>query len=99
MRALGLLQVGIAENLEAQNTGFNRIEIALTPVLTQRFGPKEAPVGGSQAGHPDTIFEGEGAFYGPELEYVLRDAIGRDWQCGTLRVDFNLPEDSPQSTW
>ncbi|MEM1273446.1 MAG: threonine--tRNA ligase [Pseudomonadota bacterium] len=39
-----------------------------------------------------TIFEGEGAFYGPKLEYVLRDAIGRDWQCGTLQVDFNLPE-------
>ncbi|MEJ8574526.1 threonine--tRNA ligase [Microbaculum marinum] len=35
---------------------------------------------------------GEGAFYGPKLEYVLRDAIGRDWQCGTLQVDFNLPE-------
>ncbi|MEL6479084.1 MAG: threonine--tRNA ligase [Pseudomonadota bacterium] len=39
-----------------------------------------------------TIFAGEGAFYGPKLEYVLRDAIGRDWQCGTLQVDFNLPE-------
>ncbi len=39
-----------------------------------------------------TIFEGEGAFYGPKLEYVLRDAIGRDWQCGTLQVDYNLPE-------
>jgi threonyl-tRNA synthetase len=34
---------------------------------------------------------GEGAFYGPKFEYVLRDAIGRDWQCGTLQVDFNLP--------
>jgi threonyl-tRNA synthetase len=34
---------------------------------------------------------GEGAFYGPKLEFVLRDAIGRDWQCGTLQVDFNLP--------
>lgn len=38
-----------------------------------------------------TINEGEGAFYGPKLEYVLRDAIGRNWQCGTLQVDFNLP--------
>lgn len=45
-----------------------------------------------QSGHPYTTFEGEGAFYGPKLEYVLRDAIGRDWQCGTLQVDFNLPE-------
>ncbi|MGD1882818.1 MAG: threonine--tRNA ligase [Paracoccaceae bacterium] len=44
------------------------------------------------AGLAYTIFEGEGAFYGPKLEYVLRDAIGRDWQCGTLQVDFNLPE-------
>jgi threonyl-tRNA synthetase len=35
---------------------------------------------------------GEGAFYGPKLEFVLRDAIGRDWQCGTLQVDFNLPD-------
>lgn len=35
---------------------------------------------------------GEGAFYGPKLEFVLRDAIGRDWQCGTLQVDMNLPE-------
>ncbi|MDI6748145.1 MAG: threonine--tRNA ligase, partial [Rhodocyclaceae bacterium] len=38
------------------------------------------------------IFPGEGAFYGPKLEFVLRDAIGRDWQCGTLQVDMNLPE-------
>jgi threonyl-tRNA synthetase len=35
---------------------------------------------------------GEGTFYGPKFEYVLRDAIGRDWQCGTTQVDFNLPE-------
>jgi threonyl-tRNA synthetase len=39
-----------------------------------------------------TINPGEGAFYGPKFEYVLRDAIGRDWQCGTTQVDFNLPE-------
>jgi threonyl-tRNA synthetase len=38
-----------------------------------------------------TLNPGEGAFYGPKLEFVLRDAIGRDWQCGTLQVDFNLP--------
>lgn len=37
------------------------------------------------------INQGEGAFYGPKLEFVLRDAIGRDWQCGTLQVDMNLP--------
>ena len=38
------------------------------------------------------INEGEGTFYGPKFEYTLRDAIGRDWQCGTTQVDFNLPE-------
>ena len=38
------------------------------------------------------LFPGEGAFYGPKLEFVLRDAIRRDWQCGTLQVDMNLPE-------
>ena len=44
------------------------------------------------AGLEYTLNPGEGAFYGPKLEFVLRDAIGRDWQCGTLQVDFNLPE-------
>ena len=39
-----------------------------------------------------TINKGEGAFYGPKIEFVLRDAIGRDWQCGTLQVDLNLPQ-------
>src|SRR5205814_241372 len=38
-----------------------------------------------------TLNPGEGAFYGPKLEFVLRDAIGRDWQCGTLQVDLNMP--------
>ena len=45
-----------------------------------------------EAGVEYTINPGEGAFYGPKLEFVLRDAIGRDWQCGTLQVDFVLPE-------
>ncbi len=44
------------------------------------------------AGVAYTLNPGEGAFYGPKLEFVLRDAIGRDWQCGTLQVDFVLPE-------
>jgi threonyl-tRNA synthetase len=39
-----------------------------------------------------SVNPGEGAFYGPKLEFVLRDAIGRDWQCGTLQVDFTMPE-------
>jgi threonyl-tRNA synthetase len=45
-----------------------------------------------QAGLPYTMNPGEGAFYGPKLEFVLRDAIGRDWQCGTLQVDFLMPQ-------
>jgi threonyl-tRNA synthetase len=43
------------------------------------------------SGRPWTLNKGEGAFYGPKLEYVLRDGIGRDWQCGTVQVDLNLP--------
>ena len=43
------------------------------------------------SGRPWTLNKGEGAFYGPKLEYVLRDAIGRDWQCGTIQVDLNMP--------
>ena len=45
-----------------------------------------------KAGYRYNLNPGEGAFYGPKLEFVLRDAIGRDWQCGTLQVDFVLPE-------
>jgi threonyl-tRNA synthetase len=44
------------------------------------------------AGLAYTLNPGEGAFYGPKLEFVLRDALGRDWQCGTLQLDFNMPE-------
>jgi threonyl-tRNA synthetase len=44
------------------------------------------------AGIEMTVNKGEGAFYGPKLEFVLRDAIGRDWQCGTLQVDYVMPE-------
>jgi threonyl-tRNA synthetase len=46
----------------------------------------------TEAKLPYTLNPGEGAFYGPKLEFVLKDAIGRDWQCGTLQVDFVLPE-------
>ena len=46
----------------------------------------------SAAGIAYSLHPGEGAFYGPKLEFVLRDAIGRDWQCGTLQVDFTMPE-------
>jgi threonyl-tRNA synthetase len=44
------------------------------------------------AGLAYALNPGEGAFYGPKLEFVLRDALGRDWQCGTLQLDFNMPE-------
>ena len=44
------------------------------------------------AGLSYTLNPGEGAFYGPKLEFVLRDALGRDWQCGTLQLDFSMPE-------
>src|SRR6202165_122030 len=43
------------------------------------------------SGRPWALNKGDGAFYGPKLEYVLRDAIGRDWQCGTIQVDLNMP--------
>src|SRR6266481_7353640 len=43
------------------------------------------------SGRPWALNRGEGAFYGPKLEYVLRDTIGRDWQCGTVQVDLNMP--------
>ena len=67
------------DNRIGSDESWDRSEAALTTAL-------------DQAGMRYSIFEGEGAFYGPKLEYVLRDAIGRDWQCGTLQVDFNLPE-------
>ena len=58
-------------------------------VMTKVLGEIEAQSGGRiKTG----INPGEGAFYGPKFEYTLKDAIGRDWQCGTTQVDFNLPE-------
>ena len=59
------------------------------------LGPgRGGALGRGRGGRASTIKlnPGEGAFYGPKLEFVLRDAIGRDWQCGTLQVDFVLPE-------
>ncbi|MBS3649646.1 threonine--tRNA ligase [Pseudaminobacter sp. 19-2017] len=58
-------------------------------ILKRALAKMEAESGGRiKAG----INEGEGTFYGPKFEYTLRDAIGREWQCGTTQVDFNLPE-------
>ena len=52
-----------------------------------------ALINATHAAGLDTVLNpGEGAFYGPKLEFVLRDSIGRDWQCGTLQVDFVLPD-------
>ncbi|SCX97190.1 threonine--tRNA ligase [Paracoccus tibetensis] len=80
--------------------GFERWRIKLSTRPEKRIGSEEswdrteAALGNAckAAGHDFTIFPGEGAFYGPKLEFVLTDAIGRDWQCGTLQVDPNLPE-------
>ncbi|MAE12664.1 MAG: threonine--tRNA ligase [SAR116 cluster bacterium] len=80
--------------------GFEDVRIKLSTRPENRIGSEESwdraeaalRTALDTAGHAYTLFEGEGAFYGPKLEYVLRDAIGRDWQCGTLQVDFNLPE-------
>ena len=58
-------------------------------VMTRVLGEIEEQSGGRIK---TAVNPGEGAFYGPKFEYVLRDAIGRDWQCGTTQVDFNLPE-------
>ena len=55
-------------------------------------GRAGALAGGRASGIETTLNPGEGAFYGPKLEFCLRDAIGREWQCGTFQVDFVLPE-------
>ncbi|NBO20663.1 MAG: threonine--tRNA ligase [Rhodobacteraceae bacterium] len=80
--------------------GFDTFRIKLSTRPENRIGSEEswdrveAALGNAcrAAGYDFEINPGEGAFYGPKLEFVLRDAIGRDWQCGTLQVDPNLPE-------
>lgn len=81
------------------NFGFDDVRIKLSTRPEQRIGSDalwdQAENALAEALNsldiPFTLFPGEGAFYGPKLEFVMRDAIGRDWQCGTLQVDFNLP--------
>ncbi|HWP27123.1 MAG TPA: threonine--tRNA ligase [Xanthobacteraceae bacterium] len=79
--------------------GFDQVKVNFADRPTQRIGDDavwdraetallEAL---KAANYPYAHNKGEGAFYGPKLEYVLRDAIGRDWQCGTIQVDLNLP--------
>jgi len=80
--------------------GFTKWRIKLSTRPEKRIGTEESwdyaeaalASAVTAAGHAYELFEGEGAFYGPKLEFVLTDAIGRDWQCGTLQVDPNLPE-------
>jgi len=80
--------------------GFEDVIIKLSTRPEKRVGSDEIwdkaeaalKVALEQIGHPYSISPGEGAFYGPKLEYTLRDAIGRHWQCGTVQLDFNLPE-------
>lgn len=80
--------------------GFNEVKIYLSTRPEKRIGSDEiwdlCEKSLSNAltahGYEFTINPGEGAFYGPKLEFILRDAIGREWQCGTIQVDMNLPE-------
>jgi len=82
-----------------QDFGFDDVRIKFSDRPEKRIGSDEVWDKAESAlmaalkasGRPWTLNKGEGAFYGPKLEYVLRDAIGRDWQCGTLQVDLNLP--------
>ena len=86
--------------------GFEEIVVKLSTRPEKRVGSDELwdraesvmkkvleTIEGQSGGRIKTgINEGEGAFYGPKFEYTLKDAIGREWQCGTTQVDFNLPE-------
>ncbi|HEX2147148.1 MAG TPA: threonine--tRNA ligase, partial [Pseudorhizobium sp.] len=64
---------------------WDRAEAVMTEVLQTIEAQSEGRI-------KTDILPGEGAFYGPKFEYTLKDAIGREWQCGTTQVDFNLPE-------
>ncbi|PTX02450.1 threonine--tRNA ligase [Pararhodobacter aggregans] len=80
--------------------GFDKWRIKLSTRPDKRIGTEESwdyaesalANAVTAAGYAYELFPGEGAFYGPKLEFVLTDAIGRDWQCGTFQVDPNLPE-------
>lgn len=80
--------------------GFNEVKIKFSDRPEVRAGSDEVwdkaenslKNAVTEAGFEYSLNPGEGAFYGPKLEFVLKDAIGRDWQCGTLQVDFVLPQ-------
>ena len=80
--------------------GFTDIKVKFSDRPAKRVGSDEVwdlaekslTDAADAAGLSYTLNKGEGAFYGPKLEFVLKDCLGRDWQCGTLQVDFNLPQ-------
>ena len=83
-----------------KDLGFDSFDIKLSTRPEVRVGSDEVWDKAEQALEsaikkldlPYTLEEGDGAFYGPKLDFVLTDAIGREWQCGTFQADFNLPE-------
>jgi len=83
-----------------KDLGFDEVRVKLATRPENRIGSdavwdqaeKALAESTSAAGLEYSLNPGEGAFYGPKLEFVLRDSIGRDWQCGTLQVDFNTAE-------
>jgi len=83
-----------------KDLGFNKFDIKLSTRPEVRVGSDEVWDKAESAlenaitklNLPFTVEEGDGAFYGPKLDFVLTDAIGREWQCGTFQADFNLPE-------
>jgi threonyl-tRNA synthetase len=93
--------VAIIKNLLSiyEDFGFQGVRVKFADRPPKRVGSDEVwtiaeealKAATAAAGVEYTLNPGEGAFYGPKLEFVLKDAIGRDWQCGTLQVDLNMP--------
>lgn len=83
-----------------QKFGFDKVDLKLSTRPEKRVGADELWDSAEAAlakaledkGLPYTLQPGEGAFYGPKIEFALKDCLGREWQCGTLQLDFNLPE-------
>jgi threonyl-tRNA synthetase len=82
-----------------QRFGFDKVEVKLSTRPAKRVGDDNLWDAAEQAlsaalnnkGLAFTLQAGEGAFYGPKIEFALKDCLGREWQCGTLQLDFNLP--------
>ena len=83
-----------------RHLGFDDVIVRFSTRPETRLGTNEVwdhaeeslKKGADAAGLSYSVFPGEGAFYGPKLEFVLKDSLGREWQCGTLQVDFILPQ-------